>query len=455
MYVLSFDPVGSEKGHRVRMEPPNSRVRAGSSRLSSIDALRGAAILWVILFHLWGDIKFFPPVPHDYYMRFTDRVREGGVWPALTAFTDILLRDGFEGVSLFMMLSGLSLTLVAYRGGGVTSWPRFFVHRFRKLMLPYWAGVAITYAVIAAIAWRQASIGGTDFAAQLQHGVTISLRTHIIIDRDVALASVTLLPRLLHDDRFFAPQLALWFVGLLAQYYLLFPVLFVLMRRMGLVPFLITTFAVTALANCWVLYQYRYLELQFRLVTGWAPFRLFEFTSGMAIGAIIADPARAAALAALRHPPVIIAALLVGFAAHTAGDLLIGQWDVGYWQALALPLVTLGMGLLALPIVTKRPSASDGWLPVRALAAAGVMSYTVLIINDPMRLIASQVRLEQAPAALWWGFLVAVYIPVTLILAWPLARALGLLPPRPKADHRVHQAAPALREESYAGSPAG
>ncbi len=463
VYVLTLDhPAIRDRGSRVRFHDDTDEGRAPRARLRAIDALRGAAILWVILFHLWGDLKFFPPVPHDYYRRFVDQARGGGEpWHVFTAFTDILLRDGFQGVPLFMMLSGVALTMVAYRTGGVASWPRFFAHRFRKLMLPYWAGVALTYAVISAIAWREASIGGGGFVQQFQHGVTISLRTHLSIDAGVIFASATLVPRLLKDQWFFAPQLALWFVGLLAQYYLLFPLLLVLMKRIGLLPFLLLTFALTVGANWWVLYRYSYLELQFRLVTGWAPFRLFEFTAGMAIGAVLADPARMHVLARLRRPGVVVAALLLGFAAHTAGDLLTGEWSAGYWQALALPLTTLGLALLALPLITRRPSRSSGrasrvgWLPVRALAAAGVMSYTVLIVNDPMRLIASQLRVEHVPAALWWLFVVAVYVPVTMLLAWPLARILGLLP-RSSPPDAPPRPAPADRgEEVFAGAPAG
>ena len=247
------------------------------------------------------------------------------------------------------------------------------------------------------------------------------------------------MPRLLEDRWFFAPQLALWFVGLLAQYYLLFPLLFAVMKRIGLAPFLLLTFALTVGANWWVLQQYHYLELQFRLVTGWVPFRLFEFTSGMAIGAIIADPERARILAQLRRWPAIVAALALGFAAHTGGDLMIGDWALGYWQALAIPLMTLGLALLVLPLVTKVPSRVDVWAPARALAAVGVMSYTVLIINDPMRLIASQLRVERVPAAEWWFFTVAVYVPVTLLLAWPLASVLGLLPEARRARPRGPQ----------------
>jgi peptidoglycan/LPS O-acetylase OafA/YrhL len=423
-------------------------------RVRSIDILRGFAILWVILFHLWGDIKFFPPVPLQYYDRFVSQVGAGA--PPLhifSAVTDIFFRDGFEGVPLFMMLSGLSLTMVAYRTGGVASWPRFFLRRARKLLIPYWVGVALTYAVLALIAWRETVVpGDAGFTQQFQHGITISLHTHLTINAGVIFASIALVPRLLEDRWFFAPQLALWFVGLLAQYYLLFPLLFAVMKRIGLAPFLLVTFALTVGANWWVLQQYHYLELQFRLVTGWVPFRLFEFTAGMAIGAIIADPERARILGQLRRWPAIVAALALGFAAHTGGDLMIGDWALGYWQALAIPLMTLGLALLVLPLVTKVPSRVDLWAPARALAAVGVMSYTVLIINDPMRLIASQLRVERVPAGEWWFFTVAIYVPVTLLLAWPLASVLGLLPKRQQraVPQRIERP-----DEAFGGVPAG
>ncbi len=414
-----------------------------AGRLATIDVLRGFAILWVVLFHLWGDLEFFPGAPRVYYDQLAHQWRENaGPLAIFTSITDIFFRDGFQGVPLFMMISGISLTIAAYRSGDALRWPRFFYQRFRKLLVPYWVGVAITYAVICAIAWRQAATGGDSFVDQFGHGVTISLHTVILLDREVVMASVLLVPRLLQGEWFFAPQLALWFVGLIAQYYLLFPLLFFAMKRVGVMPFLFITFAITVAANAWVVREYGALELKFFLVTGWAPFRLFEFTSGMAIGWLLVSPDARAALAFLRRPPVIAALLAAGFAAHTAGDLLIGRWTAEqlvagdnalYWQALALPLVTLGLGLLALPLLTKRPSRVEVSAPARALATVGVMSYALLIVNDPMRLVASQLRLEDVAGAVWWTFVVVVYVPVSVALAWPLARVLGLMPRRREA----------------------
>jgi len=192
-------------------EPENSRLR-------SIDILRGVAILWVVLFHLWGDLEYFPGVPRLYYEQLTWQVKHGqGPLAVFTSVTDLIFRDGFEGVPLFMMISGISLTIAAYRAGSSLDWRRFFVARFRKLLIPYWAGVGIGYAVIASIAWRQTSLHGGSFDSQFGDGVTISLRTILHINTSVVIASITLLPRLTSADYFFAPQLALWFVGLLAQ----------------------------------------------------------------------------------------------------------------------------------------------------------------------------------------------------------------------------------------------
>ena len=419
----------------------DDREPAGDrSRVASIDILRGLAIAWVLLFHLWGDLEFFPGVPYVYYEQLTWQVKQGnGAWAIFTSVTDLVFRDGFQGVPLFMMISGISLTIAAYRADHRVSWPRVLLARFRKLLVPYWFGVALTYAVIAAIAWRQTSLGGGAISTHIGSGVTISLHSVLNVDRGIVFASITLLPRLLSADKFFAPQLALWFVGLLAQYYLLFPLLFAGMRRIGVLPFLLLTFAATIAANAWIVHEYGALELKFWLVTAWAPFRLFEFTAGMGIGWLLAAPEGRRVLAFVRHPAVIIAAVALGLFAHTFGDLLIGRWSAQqlvasdtalYWQALALPLTTLGLALLALPLVTRLPSRIDVTLPVRAVSAIGVMSYALLIVNDPMRLVASQLRLEAVPDAVWWTFLVGVYVPVSMIVAWPLAHLLGLMPKR-------------------------
>lgn len=56
---------------------PGTDVVAAPSRLASIDILRGLAILWVIIFHLWIDINLVAPPPADQYRTFWARVTGG------------------------------------------------------------------------------------------------------------------------------------------------------------------------------------------------------------------------------------------------------------------------------------------------------------------------------------------------------------------------------------------
>jgi hypothetical protein len=156
----------------------------------------------------------------------------------------------------------------------------------------------------------------------------------------------------------------------------------------------------------------------------------------MGVGWLLASPERDRALAMLRHPAAIVAVFAAGLAAHTAGGMLTGDATMGRWQAVALPLATLGLGLIVLPLLVKPPSRVDVSAPVRAIATLGVMSYAVLIVNECMRLVASQVRIENPSDVVWWTFLVAVYVPVSVLFAWPLAHLLGLIPrnaPKPEA----------------------
>jgi hypothetical protein len=85
----------------------------------------------------------------------------------------------------------------------------------------------------------------------------------------------------------------------------------------------------------------------------------------------------------------------------------------------------------------------------------GVGSYGILIVSDAMRLVASQLRLEDVPSWMWTTFLVAVYVPASVLLGWLLAWALGLLPrtrpDRSAAPGAVPRAVPASARD---GEPA-
>ncbi len=406
-------------------EPAPTRLGEGG-RLAAIDILRGLAILWVVLFHLWGDIVFFPPPPSHYYDRLWNQVEHGGPWQIFTAVTDIVFRDGYQGVPLFMLLSGMSLTLAAYRAGPALSsiaWVRFSLQRFRKLLVPYWFGCAFAIGVMAVIAWLRVERHGGDFVEVFTHGVTTAKHARVIIDPGMAMAAFTIVPRLIRQHWFFAPSGALWFVVLLAQYYLLFPFLFAAMRRVGALPVLAAALAVTLSSNMALIAAEGRLELNFRFVVGLANFRIFEFVLGMAIGWLFATGRPAGLLRVLGDGPAMVMVLTGGFLLHAAGDLIDSTY--GLWQGVGDTLIIAGLALMALPLLVRLRGPAP--LPLRPIAFTGVVSYAVLIVNDPLRMVASELRVEHVPAGWWWFFLV-LYVPVSVAAAWPVAALLGLLP---------------------------
>ncbi len=417
-----------------RAPPPGEA--APPARFAGIDVLRGLAILWVVLFHLWGDIVFFPPAPAEYYRRFWGQLGEAGAWPVFTSITDIFFRDGYQGVPLFMMLSGLTLTIAAHRAGAKLRWPSFQFQRFRKLLVPYWFGCAFAMAVMAIIAYVRIHIHGGDFLDTWTNGITTAKHARVVLDWGMALAAFTGVPRIISQHWFFAPSGALWFVVLLAQYYALFPLMYAVMRRTGSLPLLALTLAVTLVSRFWMLTMDQPLEVNFRFVNALANFRIFEFALGMAIGQLLASGEPAHLLRLLRSWPAVVACVAVGFAVHTAGDMI--DMEAGYLQTFDYPLIIAGLALMGLPLLVGM--TGPGPLVLRPVAFVGVISYAVLIVNDPLRMVASELRNEGVAAGWWWFFLI-IYVPASILLAWPLATVLGLMP---KKSSR----APARREKT-------
>ena len=390
-------------------------------RLASIDILRGFAIVWVISYHLWTDLRF-----PDVYPRQSDAFREvprqladADALGAIAAAFGAFLRVGYMGVPLFMMLSGLSLTLVALRRGAAPSrqW-RLLPRRVRRLLLPYWAGFAITVAFAAALAlvqWQRH--GGAPFPDYLRDG-------DINLHSDQFIAGALLVPRMFRAEWQFAPEGSLWFVLVVVQYYLLFPLLFAALLRVGPALFAVSTLGITVVAlSVMVAINGELLGHRSWIEMG-SPFRLMEFGAGMSLGYMLVRGPQAVRAAAARTPAVM-GAVAVGAAAFVAGCLIAP--DRGYLSVTQWPLIVVGLALISLPVLARSPGRLEGAAPARVLARVGIVSYTTLIVSEPLRSITHTLRSEHASPgwlALW---VVAGFIPLTLVLARPLAVSLRLV----------------------------
>ena len=120
-------------------ERPSSTRQAASTRLTSLDGLRGVAALVVMLHHL--------------YLVATPALTNGGGsapgspywWMSETPLK--ILTAGSEAVLVFFVLSGLVVALPVLRKTRF-SWLGFLTGRMARIYLPVWASLAIGTALI-------------------------------------------------------------------------------------------------------------------------------------------------------------------------------------------------------------------------------------------------------------------------------------------------------------------
>jgi len=392
-------------------------------RLITIDILRGLAILWVVVYHLWvgSGEHFVIQLPRVYYERFGERLREGDAIAALTAFTDLVFRLGYNGVTIFMILSGMSLTISAMRSPRPISLLRWYPLRLRKLLIPYWVAWCLYLATLATVALYRIHADGGTFSHNFQY---LGLSHNMDFGR--ARAGLLIIPRAFDARYLAAPSPTLWFVVVLVQYYLLFPLLLPLLRRVGSVPFTAMALAVSVAASAWLISDYGSLAARANWWRMWCPFRLFEFGIGMVIGYAMVEHPRALRRA-FSPTPAVMALIVLGLGMHTWGSWI----DVhsGYWDAISYQLVAAGFAALLLAVVVARPGSILTSPPLRLIAWIGTISYAVLIVNESFLYLSYYFVIYGYQWSVgWWFFIVVLYVPLTVILAYPLAVVLGLVP---------------------------
>jgi peptidoglycan/LPS O-acetylase OafA/YrhL len=405
-----------------------------AARVAVIDVLRGLAILWVMSFHLWLDETGGAILVGAVYEQFFDQVQARNAWGSLASAFEVFLGSGYQGVQVFMMLSGVSLVLNAFRRGE----PRALVGyraRFGKLLPAYWAGIGIFVAVYTLIALLQIWRDGGGFhegwwAITIAHGVPYAYE---IVDVVWALSVVGPTFR----GEVTLPVGALWFVPLLLQYYLLFPLLLPLLRRVGPSWFAAFGIAVTIVARTWLLqFGDALIGIEYHrlLLDQLAVFRLAEFTFGMSLGYLFARH-RETAAAWVTSPLDVLGLLVLAVLLQWAA--LGVSWDNVAVRSVMVTVGFAGLALLIAPLLFKPPGLLEVSAPGRALIYLGVISLTALIVNDCMRMVASFIATGDPPRAAWWFFLTVVYIPAaTVLLAYPLALALRLLPEQRRSATR-------------------
>lgn len=364
----------------------SAMVRSNRS-LPWLDRLKGLALAWVVLNHVverlaGGAAAGNPSVP---WPPLAERIAQfapvhgmGALnWP-LTALRD-LGWFGDQGVTLFLILSGFGLThgLLAQGAPPALGVPEFYRRRAFRIM-PLWWGAHVLFLPLGILAGTMTP-GNWQFYASL--------------------AGLRFMPSVFY---FFSP--AWWYVGLLLQLYLVYPLLWRLLRARGAATLLVFGCAIgfAAIALGPHLFHNGYLDAWQRgafFVT-----RLPEFTLGMAFGAWwFRRPRQTQAF--LRAPVTPLAGVLV-YSVGTALSFTLSGMIVA-------PLL-LGAGAFAIVFPwVARPARGDV-----AVQRVGRHSYSLYLVHDALITVLVPASLVVAKSALG----IAAALVATLVAAWLLER---------------------------------
>jgi peptidoglycan/LPS O-acetylase OafA/YrhL len=354
-------------------------------RLTWLDITKGLAILWIVCFHLFSTYAPDAPSPLGAsYLADTVASFSGPGWISnsmkfgrMVAFG--LIGVGFHGVGLFLIVSGWSLTQSCLKqvDRGTISWPAWYRKKLFRLFPMYWVA-HLVYVLFCLASYVTARTVFIDQFEPLDSRVFISLTGLRFID--------------INSNMFYL-NAAWWYFTMLIQLYLVFPLFFAGMGRIGAGPFL--------LIGCAVGFGLRYLMLIVApahhalwafadgmwVQGGFGLARLPEFALGMSLG--VWHRARSAQLERLLLNGPGLALSLVGY----PFALLLYRSLRGYIfvdAATGMCFFLLAVGIAGL--IARLPRL------VPLFVTCGVYSYGIYLIHQP-HVIFLGLRIRDLPVA--------------------------------------------------------
>jgi peptidoglycan/LPS O-acetylase OafA/YrhL len=362
---------------------PARDARASIGRIEAVEALRGVAMLCVVLFH---------------YLAVRDP-RAADPWTALADDTDplkIALRNGNLGVDLFFLISGFLLVLPwaleHHAGTPRPATADFYARRARRILPAYYAQLAVVFGLMLPLVY------GIGFIRDQGGLIAYNVAAHAVLmhyTTPLSSASLNL-------------NGALWTLTIEAQFYLLLPLLapwFV--RRPALACAAMIAIAASwraaaesgmgplvaammALGAPWEVREGPVRQLLLTQLPGY----LGHFAAGMALGIAWLRWRDRASPALARH-----AALVLGV---SAGGLLYGWLGFGAADRSG-PMATWIVALLTITaMMTAAVSGAFGRvLANAAMLRLGRVSYSAYLYHVPLLLVLNRVAaLERSWLAL-------------------------------------------------------
>ena len=352
-------------------------------RLLWLDIAKGLAILWVVYFHFFQTYR--PGSPSPMNGNFIAKVAGPNGWENASASIETAARVvwfaisgcGYHAVGLFIIVSGWSLAAASARreAKAPIAWGEWYRSRFIRLYPMYWLA-HLVYLV-------------SPFVARLEpidYRFLISLTGLRMIDISM---------------NFMYLNAAWWYFAMLIQLYALFPLLYLTMRKIGLLQYVLLAFAIG--------FCMRYLLLVVWqshgswVLGGNALSRLPEFALGMVLGMLH-----------LRNPAQVERWLLGGV------GLVLGlalYFVAPYFYTGATPYVfaDLWTGTCCFLCVVGISALLEKWaVAAKWIGLVGVFSYGIYLVHQPY-VIWVGLRIRDWPA---WAFFLITAVVLVVLSAW-------------------------------------
>jgi peptidoglycan/LPS O-acetylase OafA/YrhL len=240
-----------------------------------VEYVRAAALIWIVLVHIservFGYAAFgnpginWPPMAERIW-QFAP-ISSFGAWDVPVNLLRYLGWFGDHGVQVFLIVSGFGLTWGLLQKGASPVLPlrSFYLRRFERIYPPYWMAHLIFFVLAFVF-------------------LTLEVR-HTSLTFYLSLTGFRLTPA-----SFYAISPSWWYITLIVQLYLVYPLLWWLLKHLGAARFLIlcaiVAFGIRA-AGLWLLSDSIYLDMWSRgaiFIT-----RLPEFVFGMALAVWLRD----------------------------------------------------------------------------------------------------------------------------------------------------------------------
>lgn len=361
-----------------------------------LDFAKGFAMFWIIWDHInWAIFGAFPiSDPTNDWPPVAERISQlqplvgHGIWNGPLTLFHWIGGLGGEGVQLFLIASGFGLTWSLLRHADTNpDWRGYYIRRFWRIYPMWW----VAHFVMLALG----IIGAHGFAVDpTRPGVWASA-----------------LGLRVGGQQMYVFAASWWFVGMIIQFYAVFPVFYWIFKRLGWQRFLAILLPVGIIVRALGLWAFDAPLAGMHYLDAWAHGAIFlsrlpEFVLGMALAG------------AMRQDPIRVQRLL------SARWLLVGA-VLMYLPALGLSLMVVGnavssvlVALCNLILVRAMAVAAERWLPSLASAMrwCAVHSLSLCLVNSVA--INLMIRRGTLPDPLQMLGVVAAIIVAALALEW-------------------------------------